>query len=525
MSNTGNPNTTSSYLIDLSKKIYISGLGTTKGGIPWIYYGDLNTQSLSDVGFSFTENFKEVKEEAEKSMEKITKVLTTTMYSVIKKIPLFKNTSFELPKSESIKDVAIFFKAVLSQIGTGSLYAKGEIDDFINSLNKEYAYIVPMRMSSPSIDMSASKSIVVEFAYGKCNMFSAREEVWEPLMHIQAALFPKAEDSEDGLITIKGIPAPAPQIVSVLALESLFQKDKEDKDKAIPEITDYAKTLMKQVERVEGIDESSVKISGPIFEGRDRIKDAKAYKNFGESMKNVFDEKGLSVGDKTLDLKSARDAIENYITPKEGREEGTEDDFPKSSIDEGEILFNLGMAEAKRVAIGEEKVTLQLPSPKKIKVTPKGVTGNPKVSLKLSEDKKSGFDLNTVLHDLILFNKKKSAKIIQGLYKERFENNKGGAHTINFAYPNIYKTNIEDVRDMLGVNGKGMLPRISLNDMLITKAEVTFDFNNTDEYGYPMSGKLKISGIWNLRYPGNTLTLNDKGRDENIVENTIPYNP
>jgi hypothetical protein len=67
-------------------------------------------------------------------------------------------------------------------------------------------------------------------------------------------------------------------------------------------------------------------------------------------------------------------------------------------------------------------------------------------------------------------------------------------------YPQMFAYRIED---LCNANSN----RISLNEVLPTSVDITFDFSNTDEAGTPMSGQLAIKGLWSLRTSGGSLNL------------------
>lgn len=550
---------TSSYLIDSSKKCYIPGgpvvespLSTEKNPIyiPAILFGDVDTKSLQDLGFEVSENFKEASKEAEATMDKLLKILTATMNAVIKQIPIFKNVKFEL-NSEKIRDTAVFFKVALGMLGKKE--QGKEIHELLTSIGSQaYRYNVPMRMSAPDFVPAGGGKITINFAYGKCNYFSAKQEVWLPLCSLKNAYFPRVSAGlNEGLVSIVGgARVPYPQEVSGKVLTHLFNTAKN----TVLDIPAAAKSLGDMASRL-GSYEGEIKIKET---SGDRIKSKSEYEDVKDKYAYIFEKvPGTVTGAESgLAGKSAsgaaRAAVGSWDESK-GSNNGKVIDDKDSEVSAAAIakeMTNAGM-EATRSIAAETKKQMKVPSGEFSSGSKTSRWMSEKDRVKLVEPAAKGekrIDIDTIIADLVTFVPKQTGLVLSELMKESV----GGTVSLQFGYPSVYKTSLEEIKDLIvpkeiektvapaekdekatpseTVDGKIYVyeskldPKVTIRNVLLQKFSVKFDFSHTDEYGYPMSGKFCIEKMWNVNFPGYTLYMaQNAGRASALTESYIDY--
>ena len=548
---------TSSYLIDSSKKCYIPGgpvvespLSTEKNPIyiPAILFGDVDTKSLQDLGFEVSENFKEASKEAAATMDKLLKILTVTMNAVIKQIPIFKNVKFEL-NSEKIRDTAVFFKVALGMLGKKE--QGKEIHDLLTSIGSQaYRYNVPMRMSAPDFVPANGGKITINFAYGKCNYFSAKQEVWLPLCSLKNAYFPRVSAGlNEGLASIVGgARVPYPQEVSGKVLTHLFNPAKN----TVLDITAAAKSLGDMASRL-GSYEGEIRIKET---SEDRIKNKNEYEDVKNKYAYIFDKVPGTVTDTESDLAgksaagAARAAVGTWDESK-GANNGKVIDDKDSEVSAAVIareMTDAGMEATRSIAF-ETKKQMKVPSREFISGIKMPLFMSEKDHVKLVEAKgEKRIDLDTIIADLVTFVPKQTGLVLSELMKESV----GGTVSLQFGYPSVYKTSLEEIKDLIvpkkiektvapaekdekatpseTVDGKIYVyeskldPKVTIRNVLLQKFSVKFDFSHTDEYGYPMSGKFCIEKMWNVNFPGYTLYMaQNAGRASALTESYIDY--
>lgn len=505
--------TTSTYLLDTSKKCTISGrsgfINTTDftdRTVYWSWYGDVDVKCLQNLGASFTENFKSGTKYAEETIEKTLKPVGMAMNAVVKQIPMMKNVNFE--KEDSLRNTAIFLYALWSAF-TGK--SDAETTKTINEYTFGYKYNIPYRADMPILEPLGGGKITINFAYGKCNLFSAKKEVWEPLNALKTALFPTVVDAPEykGLMTMGGntVPAPYPQQIATKAINKI--------------LTDTVKTVTgngnwKAFDAIEELQNTATNLqdmgSGDIrIKELGDVKEGMPITGWGGNKK--YFEYTDAFASK---LKAAARAI------YDGSKTQNEIDATKTSpLSDGGADFDADMKEY--VSIIKENVLADANSkeePQKItwpkrelsvkEALDKGA-GAIKDSnkVKLSPAKKDGKikdSMPNILKSLINFVPEKVGSVTSDFY----DTLKGYAYKLQMGYPSVLKTNLEDLSDVLGV----VTPMVTIQNILFTKVNIDFDFDHKDEYGYPMSGKLVIEKVWNLTYPANTFKLSDVGTEK-----------
>jgi len=434
----------SSYLLDQSKRI-------TSPQIPELKYGEIAPECLKNIGFTFKEDFTEAAKELEDSYDEIFKPVIEILNS------LLKATGIKFPSDpKKLREQLIVIDSMLTLLQakvnaetsttneTGSSTStdgkKDETSQVIQELtsmlqNWSYAYthVIPMRKSSPRVDMKIGGELKIDFAYGKCNLFNARKEVWEPLMGIKSRLFPTTtafsypgHENVTGLSTIQGIDVPFLNAAFPATFFTLLNKTKEN-------VFPFQKELSLQSE--EGV--------------------------LGRSLSGAVDSL----------KKSAKEAISEL-------REGVSEVFTGNSEGEGATNTNGNNSNG----------NTQTPSEEEQKKA---------INAKLKEQMKGITSVKDNLARIIMNKPAITAYINEQFYNKNLAKN---SFMFRLGYPQMFAYRIED---LCNVNSN----RISLNEVLPTSVDVTFDFSNTDEAGTPMSGQLAIKGLWTLRTSGGSLNL------------------
>ncbi len=434
----------SSYLLDQSKRI-------TSPQIPELKYGEIAPECLKNIGFTFKEDFTEAAKELEDSYDEIFKPVIEILNS------LLKATGIKFPSDpKKMREQLIVIDSMLTLLQakvnaetsttdeTGSSTStdgkKDETSQVIQELssmlqNWSYAYthVIPMRKSSPRVDMKIGGELKIDFAYGKCNLFNARKEVWEPLMKIKSKLFPTTtafsyanHKNVKGLSTIQGIDVP---FLNAAFPATFFTLMNETKNNVFP----FQEELSLQSDK--GV--------------------------LGRSLSGAVDSL----------KKSAKEAINEL-------KEGVSEVFTNNS-EEGDTTKTKGgttdgntqtqSAESQEKAINDQ-----------LKKQMDGITS---VKDNLAR---------------IIMNKPAITAYINEQFYEK--NLAGKSFMFRLGYPQMFGYRLED---LCKVNSN----RISLNEVIPTSVDVTFDFSNTDEAGTPMAGQLAIKGLWSLRTSGGSLNL------------------
>lgn len=486
---------TSSYLIDTGKKCYIPSCGevTINGNntkINSTLMGDIDTKTLNNLGFEVTEDFAEAQDEIEKIVEKFSKPFTTSLNAILKQSAIFRKVNFEF-SADTVRDTAIFVRAIRGIMNgdTNDTEFTKLLDD---TVSWAYKYRIPLRKTAPSIGLSGGNNITISFAYGKCNLFSAKKEVWEPLMKIKANLFPHVGNTENnGRILVKGVNVPYSQEATIITVKSLVDTISGGFLNSLKSLTDIADLAASN-------SESSFDVKNE--------QDAREIKKLDEfnKVKNRF----RSIFPNTVDTTNV-DKVD--FSTEEPYTDAT--DFISAAESDLEVLKTNALQENQKI-----KITGKIDA-KKVHKDNK-VTA--KVTLKDIDSGDSSVTFDNVIKSLVTLVPNVTGNALASMYSSV-----AGKRTIKMGYPSIYKTNIEDIQELIVADKEEeskLKPKIIIKDILLQKFSINFDFSHLDEFGYPMSGKLTISEFWNLQYPSLILDLNEgNGQDKNLIESYVKY--
>jgi len=485
---------TSTYLLDTSKKCKIAGKsGFTDGNkFYWSWYGDLDVKCLQNLGASFTENWKSGTDYAEKAVEQTLKPVTVAMNAVAKQIPMLKNVNFE-KNEDSLRNSAIFLYALWKSFVKGTK-STDTAETLLEELTTAYRYNIPYRADIPALEPLGGSKITIHFAYGKCNMFSAKKEVWDPLVNLKTAIFPILA-GEGGLVKAAGntVPAPLPQQIGIKAINKILSKGFKvgtnvNETKAFDTIDVFADTAT----NLQSLGEGTVKIDEAKpgwFDDKD------TYLKFDNNKANNLRKAALSV------YTAGKQEFEDSVTDTQGFNEGDYFDYNEEAKNALKTLKEAADADAMSM---DKPHTVKVPKAafpvKKVIKSGEGAVTAAKYKMQVVQSSgNQPYSIPDVLKGLIQFVPERVGEITSDFYSDL----KNYGVAIEFGYPSVRKTNKEDLGTVLNELGA----RVKLQGILLQKVNITFDFEHTDEYGYPMAGKLEIEKVWNLKYPGETLTL------------------
>lgn len=516
--------TTSSYLIDLSKKCIIPRAGKDENGLYWTAYGDVSKKALENFKYTYNEDFQQASKLLEDDFEKLISPITMVIKGITSKIPILKNVKIDNPKD--LKNSAMFLYSIYdSFVNTGTTEDSNDVSKLAEIFEKPYIYNLPFRKAAPAINFDPGSTIEITFAYGKCNLYNAYEEVYKPLMSIHKNLFPKLAPSGDlglGKVT-NGYNIPYEQQSFVEMVKTVLGSKKDQVEKIKIENTGEAvfQTLpsLQMVSNTLGGDEDERLANVNLIDGKYSVKYKEAYKtNAINAIEGAYS-KGTSEelnknGMKTF-LNETLLLGENVDKEEEKALKGTSlKDIAKDILTEA---INVGDTNA-----ANQKSTLVVPKGKfDLK---KGSDWKLSIKEISDKEKKENNNLVTTLNSLVNLQPRVVGATLQRV-SDKIINN--CAEEIRLGFPSIYFTSLNDLQKVLNEKSETyIIPKITLQAILFTKVSIGFNFKDTDEAGWPMSGSLKIENFWTLNYPDKTVEFSkDTGLDGLYSKQPITYNP
>lgn len=520
--------TTSTYLIDASKKIYVEGKSATNPvfptatapdtlkGISVFAAGIIDDKALQNLGFEYTEGFTSGKKVAEDRFEDVIKPATMAVKALTSALPIMKGISSRVDSAEKLRTTAIEGYTLLA--GTTTLLGNSNTDtDVTSTLNDwqaVYKYDPPVRKGPPSVDLQRNP-IDITFRYGACNVFDAFWEVYYPITQIYKALFPQATDKKDkkGLVEYeKQFNVPYEQQVFVQLLKNILPKKTDDgKDPQAPSNTDTDNIFVDLRELASA--KSTLDREADLFEERKnnlingldsslnglKIKDVINQVGYANDIKSkIFDAVGLD------DIKESD--IQTALTT--GDDEGSlysaisgliESEIEKKRM-KGDILITDGKWKGgndwwDNLTFMDKSLKKRLPSDSGgIKVIPKTNSGT---SSKATTLKK-------VFNSLVTFEPKKIGETLDNIYTTWVQN---CCTDIYFGFPCVYGRSLSDFKDTIYTN-PGNYAKIHIQNIVLANVAISFDFSNTDERGYPLEGHVILKAMWNCTLPQDVLSFN-----------------
>lgn len=555
--------TTSTYLIDASKKIFISGTTSvpkkdeqgnkikdkktgkviyedapttpakfpdnapdTLKGMPVFAAGIIDDKALQNLGFEYKEGFTSGKKVAEERFEDVIKPATMAVKALTSALPIMKGVGSRVDSAEKLRTTAIEGYTLLA--GTTTLLGNSNTDTAITEqLDKwqaVYQYDPPVRKGPPSVDFQ-SNQIDITFRYGACNVFDAFWEVYYPITKIYESLFPQANSADNGLANYKQqFRVPYEQQVFVELLKNILNIEP-----TITIGTGKAETKEPNVENVF-VDlrelasaKSTLDREADLFEERKnnlingldsslnglKIKDVINQADYAKDIKSkIFDAVGLD------DIKESD--IQTALAT--GDDEGSlysaisgliESEIEKKRM-KGDILITDGKWKGGNdwwdsLNFMDKSLKKRLPSDSGgIKVVPKTNSGT---SSKATTLKK-------VFNNLVTFEPRMIGRTLDKIYSTWI---KYCCSDIYFGFPCVYGRSLLDFKNTIYSKPRNYA-KIHIQNVVLGNVAINFNFSNTDERGYPLEGHVILKGMWNCALPQNVLEFENGNSPKDTIK-------
>ena len=539
MSDTTTQNyTTSTYLIDASKKIYVKGQSAnnpvkfpnnadvpdTLKDIPVFAAGIIDDKALQNLGFEYTEGFTSGKKVAEDRFEDVIKPATMAVKALTSALPIMKGIGSRVNSAEKLRTTAIEGYTLLA--GTTTLLGNSNTDtsvtDKLNDWQAVYTYDPPVRKGPPSVDLQRNP-IDITFRYGACNVFDAFWEVYYPITQIYKALFPQAEAKTDkkGLAKYTGqFDVPYEQQVFVQLLKNILPKKKDDGKKPdepaktdtdnifvdLRELTSAKSTLDREADLFEERKNNLINGLDSSLNGL-QIKDVINQKDYAKVIKTkIFDAVGL--GDiQESDIQTAL---------KTGDDEGSlysaisgliESEIEKKRM-KGDILITDGKWKGKNNAwdkLTNASLEKRLPED----------SGGIKVVAKTNSGTSSkATTLKKVFNSLVTFEPRIIGQTLDNIYTTWVQK---CCTDIYFGFPCVYGRSLSDFKDTIYSKPEDYA-KIHIQNVVLGNVAISFDFSNTDERGYPLEGHVVLKGMWNCTLPQEVLVFENGNSPKDTIK-------
>lgn len=527
--------TTSTYLIDASKKIYVKGKSTTNPvfptatapdtlkGISVFAAGIIDDKALQNLGFEYTEGFTSGKKVAEDRFEDVIKPATMAIKALTNALPIMKGISSRVDSAEKLRTTAIEGYTLLA--GTTTLLGNSNTDtDVTSTLNDwqaVYKYDPPVRKGPPSVDLQRNP-IDITFRYGACNVFDAFWEVYYPITQIYKALFPQAKDrkGKKGLVEYDGqYNVPYEQQVFVQLLKNILPKKTDDgNDPQAPSNTDTDNIFVDLKELSSA--KSTLDREADLFEERKNnlingLDSSLDDYTVGDAIKTpgyaglIREKIFLAVGLDNVNI----DEIENAVNTgdSKGSLYKAIASLLETAIDEkrmeGDVLITDGKWETPsfyKKGIFNKPLETNLPTS----------SGGIKVQLQKPKTSNKSATLKNVFNSLVTFEPKKIGETLDNIYTTWIQN---CCTDIYFGFPCVYGRSLSDFKDTI-YSTPGAYAKIHIQNVVLANVAISFDFSNTDERGYPLEGHVILKAMWNCTLPQDVLTFEDGGSPKDTIK-------
>lgn len=537
MSDTTTQNyTTSTYLIDASKKIFIKGQSTedpvfptdtapdTLKGISVFAAGIIDDKALQNLGFEYTEGFTSGKKVAEERFEDVIKPATMAVKALTSALPIMKGIGSRVDSVEKLRTTAIEGYTLLA--GTTTLLGNSNTDTDVTSTLDDwqavYQYDPPVRKGPPSVDLQRNP-IDITFRYGACNVFDAFWEVYYPITQIYKALFPqaKAKTNKKGLAEYDGqYNVPYEQQVFVQLLKNILpKKTKEEENKAPGEPsktdTDNIFVDLKELSSAK----STLDREADLFEERKNnlingldsslddytVGDAKKTTNYADLIYNkIFQAVGLGDSVKPRDIRDAVDTGDDKGSLYKAISGLIETAIEKKRM-EGDVLITDGKWETKLI---------KLPFSKSLESNLPISSGGIKVQVQKPKTSNKAATLKNVFKSLVTFEPRVIGQTLDNIYETWV---KKCCTDIYFGFPCVYGRSLSDFKSTI-YNKPENYAKIHIQNVVLGNVAISFDFSNTDERGYPLEGHVILKAMWNCTLPQGVLVFEDGKSPKDTVK-------
>lgn len=527
--------TTSTYLIDASKKIYVkgqsadnpvkfpdnAGVPDTLKGIPVFAAGIIDDKALQNLGFEYTEGFTSGKKVAEDRFEDVIKPATMAVKALTSALPIMKGIGSKVDSAEKLRTTAIEGYTLLA--GTTTLLGNSNTDtsvtDTLNEWQAVYKYDPPVRKAPPSVDLQRNP-IDITFRYGACNVFDAFWEVYYPITQIYKALFPQANDKKDkkGLAEYtKQFNVPYEQQVFVQLLKNILPKKKDNGEAPNePDKTDTSNIFVDLKELASA--KSTLDREADLFEERKNnlingldsslddytVGDARKTSNYASLIKDkIF----IAVGLDNVSTEEIRDAVDT------GDDKGSlykaisgliETAIEKKRM-EGNVLITDGKWETNFF-----KGIIDKPLERNLPISSGGI----KVQVQKSKTSNKSATLKKVFNNLVTFEPRIIGQTLDDIYTEWV---KKCCTDIYFGFPCVYGRSLSDFKGTI-YSKPEYYAKIHIQNVVLGNVAISFDFSNTDERGYPLEGHVILKGMWNCTLPQDVLTFENGNSPKDTIK-------
>lgn len=568
--------TTSTYLIDASKKIFISGttikeetkaingkeekiytdipttpakfpdndkVPDTLRDMPVFAAGIIDDKALQNLGFEYKEGFTSGKKVAEDRFEDVIKPATMAVKALTSALPIMKGVGSRLDSAEKLRTTAIEGYTLLA--GTTTLLGNSNTDtsvtEQLDRWQAVYQYDPPVRKGPPSVDFQ-SNQIDITFRYGACNVFDAFWEVYYPITKIYESLFPQANSVRNGLANYtQQFKVPYEQQVFVELLKNILNikpttkiKDGE-KTRTEPNVENIFVDLRELASAKSTLDREAdlfEERKNNLINGLDsslnglQIKDVINQKDYATDIKTkIFDAVGLGDAIEESDIQSALttgDAEGSLYKAISGLIETA----IESKRMKGDILITDGKWKGgndvgDKLVAGAVKVINSIGNrfgksvSTDLKSRLPSDSGGIKVIEKTNNSKSSkAATLKKVFNNLVTFEPRMIGQTLSNIYSKWI---KYCCSDIYFGFPCVYGRSLSDFKNTI-YRYPGAYAKIHIQNIVLANVAISFNFSNTDERGYPLEGHVILKGMWNCALPQKVLTFENGDSPKNTIK-------
>lgn len=526
MSDTTTQNyTTSTYLIDASKKIYVGGntqagefpsnAPDTLKGISVFAAGIIDDKALQNLGFEYKEGFTSGKKVAEARFEDVVKPVTMAVKALTGALPIMKGLGSRIDSAEKLRTTAIEGYTLLAGTTTllGNDNTSTSVTEQLDKWQAVYRYDPPVRKGPPAVDFQ-SNQIDITFRYGACNVFDAFWEVYYPITKIYESLFPQVKDKE-GLASGSGIveytkqfKVPYEQQVFVELLKNILPTSTSGAE--TPAILTDLKELASAKSTLDREADLFEERKNNLINGLDSslddytVGDARKTSNYASLIKNkIF----LAVGLDNVNTEEIQDALNT------GDDKGSlykaiagliETAIDKKRM-EGNVLITDGKWETNFYkGVFDKPLERNLPKS----------SGGIKVQVQKSKTSNKAKTLKDVFDNLVTFEPKKIGQTLEGIYKDWITY---CCSKIYFGFPCIYGRSLSDFKDTIYSKPEDYA-KICIQNIVLGNVAINFNFSNTDERGYPLEGHVILKGMWNCTLPQEVLVFENGDSPKDTIK-------